>query len=121
MREIIRDKVYTQNLLSRQLMFALGVMIYEQLIGSTPFSPPTSSDIAQLFTNIALVQKRGLNLSSRIDTIEGMSFVLNAQYSRLTVVSLIPHHPSVGGAVSKSLVSSLLRAAPNERLGYQQG
>ena len=46
--------------------------MFELLTGFTPFSSSTDNGtITQLFTNIAMVQKRGLILPSQIDSVEG--------------------------------------------------
>jgi serine/threonine protein kinase len=48
-------------------IWALGVIIYEMLMAVTPFAPKRPDNVTELFTNIAMVKKNGLVLSSRID------------------------------------------------------
>lgn len=48
-------------------LWALGVIIYEMLMAVTPFAPKRPDNVTELFTNIAMVKKNGLVLSSRID------------------------------------------------------
>ena len=77
-------------------LWSYAVMVHELLLGFTTFCGADTNDITQLFRNIALVQRRGLQLSPQLDIIE---------YSD----------------ESKSLLKSLLRPDPAERLGVQQG
>ena len=48
-------------------LWALGVLIYEMVMASTPFAPKKADNVTELFTNIAMVTKSGLHLSSRLD------------------------------------------------------
>ena len=77
-------------------LWSFGVMIHELLMGVTPFLPSNPNDIPKLFTNIALVQKRGLILSPRLDEIENSTEI-------------------------KSLLHSLLKFKGVERMGMQEG
>lgn len=77
-------------------IWALGVIIYEMLMAVTPFAPKRPDNVTELFTNIAMVKKNGLQLSSRIDQ-------------------------HTGNPQSRSLISAILKADPAERLGVQGG
>ena len=48
-------------------LWALGVLVYEMVMASTPFAPKKADNVTELFTNIAMVTKSGLHLSSRLD------------------------------------------------------
>jgi len=77
-------------------LWALGVIIYEMLMAVTPFAPKRPDNVTELFTNIAMVKKNGLVLSSRIDQHAGN-----------------PH--------ARQLISQILKADPSERIGVQEG
>jgi serine/threonine protein kinase len=77
-------------------LWALGIVIYEMLVGKTPFAPKRPENVTELFTNIAMVKKNGLVLSSELDEV-------------------------TGGMEARSLVTALLKPSPNERMGVQEG
>lgn len=77
-------------------IWALGVIIYEMLMAVTPFAPKRPDNVTELFTNIAMVKKNGLVLSSRIDQ-------------------------HAGNPQARVLISQILKADPAERLGVQEG
>jgi serine/threonine protein kinase len=39
-------------------LWALGVLIYEMVMASTPFAPKRADNVTELFTNIAMVTVR---------------------------------------------------------------
>jgi len=71
-------------------IWAIGVVFYEMLMGSTPFRPKQADNVTELFTNIALVKKHGLKLSPKFE----------AKY---------------GNTPTSDLLRILLRAEPSER------
>ena len=71
-------------------IWAVGVVYHEMLMGSTPFRPKQADNVTELFTNIALVKKHGLKLSSGFE----------AKY---------------GNTPTSELLHILLRAEPTER------
>lgn len=77
-------------------IWALGVIIYEMLMSVTPFAPKRPENVTELFTNIALVKKNGLMLSTRIDQ-------------------------HCNSNLPKNLITKLLKAEPNLRLGIVNG
>lgn len=79
-------------------VWALGVIIYEMLMTVTPFAPKRPDNVTELFTNIAMVKKNGLVLSSK----------LNQQCK-------------CQQGEASSLISSLLKADPAERIGVKEG
>lgn len=106
---VVHAKLYTlcgtPEYFAPELLFNLGhdqsadiwsfaVMVHEFLVGFTPFCGTDSNDITQLFKNIALVQKKGLQLSKKLDSLESSD-------------------------KSKDFLRKLLRANPAERLGVQ--
>jgi serine/threonine protein kinase len=74
----------------------LGVLVYEMVMASTPFAPKKADNVTELFTNIAMVSKSGLHLSSRLDA-------------------------KTSSPEIRSLISQLLKAEPSERIGVQEG
>eukprot|EP01038_Epipyxis_sp_PR26KG_P007545 gene7545-10280_t len=77
-------------------LWALGVIIYEMFMAVTPFAPKRPDNVTELFTNIAMVKKNGLVLSSRIDQ-------------------------HAGTHQARLLISQILKADPTERIGVQEG
>eukprot|EP01035_Chromulina_nebulosa_P017321 gene17321-22862_t len=77
-------------------LWALGVLVHEMFLGVTPFVPKRADNVTELFTNIALVKKNGLQLSSQLDE-------------------------RAGNADARSLISLLLAPEPSERYGVQGG
>lgn len=77
-------------------LWALGVIVYEMLMAVTPFAPKRPDNVTELFTNIAMVKKNGLVLSSRIDQ-------------------------HAGNPQARLLIGSILKADPSERIGVQEG
>lgn len=70
-------------------LWALGVLIYEMHMASTPFAPARAEDVAALFINIANVKKSGLNLPPQLEQ-------------------------KTAGSGAFNLISELLKPAPNE-------
>lgn len=77
-------------------IWALGVIVYEMLMAVTPFAPKRPDNVTELFTNIAMVKKNGLVLSSRIDQ-------------------------HAGNPQARMLIGAILKADPSERIGVQEG
>ena len=77
-------------------LWALGVIVYEMLMAVTPFAPKRPDNVTELFTNIAMVKKNGLVLSSRIDQ-------------------------HAGNPQARLLIGAILKADPSERIGVQEG
>jgi serine/threonine protein kinase/CRP-like cAMP-binding protein len=77
-------------------LWALGVIVYEMLMAVTPFAPKRPDNVTELFTNIAMVKKNGLVLSSRIDQ-------------------------HAGNPQARVLIGQILKADPAERIGVQEG
>lgn len=77
-------------------LWALGVIIYEMLMAVTPFAPKRPDNVTELFTNIAMVKKNGLVLSSRIDQ-------------------------HAGNPQARALIAAILKADPAERIGVMEG
>lgn len=73
-------------------LWALGVIIYEMLMAVTPFAPKRPDNVTELFTNIAMVKKNGLVLSSRIDQ-------------------------HAGNPQARALIAAILKADPAEYVG----
>mmetsp|Transcript_20666 Transcript_20666/g.35120 ORF Transcript_20666/g.35120 Transcript_20666/m.35120 type:complete len:688 (-) Transcript_20666:138-2201(-) len=69
-------------------LWALGVIIYEMLMAVTPFAPKRPDNVTELFTNIAMVKKNGLVLSSRIDQETG------SPQARLLISAILKADPS---------------------------
>jgi len=76
-------------------LWSLGVVIYEMIMGRTPFAPRKPDNITELFTNIAMAKKNGLLLSTRIDDRAGKT-----PYAR-------------------ELITQLIKAEPTDRLGKE--
>lgn len=74
--------------------WALGVIVHEMIMLTTPFRPRRRDDMTSLFVNIASVKKVGLNLSSNLDF-------------------------RSGGSSARLFISQLLRAEPSERIGMR--
>ena len=72
-------------------VWALGVIIYEMLMTVTPFAPKRPDNVTELFTNIAMVKKNGLVLSSKLN-----------------------HQCKCPQSEASSLIGSLLKADPAE-------
>uniref|UniRef100_A0A7S0SWA7 cGMP-dependent protein kinase n=1 Tax=Chromulina nebulosa TaxID=96789 RepID=A0A7S0SWA7_9STRA len=77
-------------------LWALGVLVHEMFLGVTPFVPKRADNVTELFTNIALVKKNGLQLSPQLDE-------------------------RAGNPDARSLISLLLAPEPSERYGVQGG
>ncbi|CAM9132557.1 unnamed protein product, partial [Scytosiphon promiscuus] len=78
-------------------IWALGVLIFELVEARTPFTPAGSEqDVAQLFTNIACVKKRGVQFPDGFDEKAG------------------------GRADCRHLISGMLAFEPGDRLGNQK-
>ena len=76
-------------------LWSLGVVVYEMVMGRTPFAPRKPDNITELFTNIAMAKKNGLLLSTRIDDRAGKN------------------------AHARDLITQLLKAEPTDRLAKE--
>lgn len=76
-------------------LWSLGVVIYEMMMGRTPFAPRKPDNITELFTNIAMAKKNGLLLSTRIDDRAGKT------------------------SHARDLITQLLKAEPTDRLAKE--
>ncbi|CAM9133998.1 unnamed protein product [Ectocarpus fasciculatus] len=75
-------------------LWALGVLMFELVEARTPFVLPGSEqDVAQLFTNIACVKKKGVDFPDDFDEKAG------------------------GGAACRDVISGMLAFEPGDRLG----
>ena len=76
-------------------LWSFGVVMYEMIMGRTPFAPRKPDNITELFTNIAMAKKNGLLLSTRIDDRAGKS------------------------SHARDLITQLLKPEPTDRLGKE--
>ena len=77
-------------------LWALGVLIYEMFLVSTPFVPKRADNITELFNNIASTKTNGVKLSPKVD-----------ERAKTKAAS--------------ELILRLLRPQPSERMGVQEG
>ena len=77
-------------------LWSYAVMVHEFLVGFTPFCEAREADLKQIFKSIMLVKRKGLRLSTELDSIE---------FSE----------------ESKDFLRRLLKSNPAERLGVQEG
>ena len=77
-------------------IWALGVIFYEMIIAATPFAAAQSSNMTDLFTNIAMVKKLGLTLTAEF-------------------------HNKIKSKKVESFIFDLLVGEPTLRLGIKSG
>ena len=77
-------------------LWALGILIYEMFLVSTPFVPKRADNITELFNNIASTKTSGVKLTPKLDD---RAKTKNAS----------------------DLILRLLRPQPSERMGVQEG